>query len=174
VEQHSTSPAEPRPSRPCLPPSYGILEPTRGSGLLPWSWVTERMVRARNYWIGTTRPDGAPHVAPVWGLWLDGAFYFGTDRGSRKGRNLALNPPMVVHLESGDEVVILEGVAEEVTDLTVLRPFVEAYATKYQIQVELTPEARRSGPIFVLRPRMAYAWLESDYPGGATRWQFDG
>ena len=36
--------------------------------------------------------------------------------GPRKGRNLAENPNVAVHLESGDDVVILEGVAEVVTD----------------------------------------------------------
>ena len=132
------------------------------------------MARARNYWIGTTRSNGAPHVAPVWGIWLDGTFHFSTDRGSSKGRNLALNPQIVVHLESGDDVVILEGAVEEVTDLLVLQRFADAYAAKYQIQVNLAAYARRANPIFVLRPRVAYAWLESDYPGGATRWQFDG
>lgn len=74
-------------------------------------------MRARNYWVVTTRSDGKPHSVPVWSIWLDETFYFGTDRRSRKGRNLATNPGLVVHLESGDDVVILEGVAEEVVIL---------------------------------------------------------
>lgn len=53
---------------------------------------------------------------PVWGIWLGGAVYFGTDRRSRKAKNLAANPSLVIHLESGDDAVILEGAAEEVDD----------------------------------------------------------
>ncbi|MBI2868077.1 MAG: pyridoxamine 5'-phosphate oxidase family protein [Chloroflexi bacterium] len=161
-----------RASRPRLPPSYGIVDAAHGSGLLPWKWVTDRMSQARTYWIGTTRPSGAPHVTPVWGLWLNGAFSFATDRNSRKGRNIAHSPRMVLHLESGEDVVILEGVAEEVTKAAALKQFAEAYAAKYQVEVDVTPEARRVNAVFVVRPRTAYAWLESDYPGGATRWEF--
>ena len=32
----------------------------------------------------------------VWGLWLDGAFYFSTGRKSRKACNLAENSPCVI------------------------------------------------------------------------------
>jgi len=163
----------PKADRPALPTSYGILRATDGSGLLPWTWAEERLARARNYWIATTRPDHTPHVMPVWGLWLNGAFYFATDRSSRKGRNLVPNPHAVVHLESGDEVVILEGVMKEIAEASALRRFADAYAAKYDIKVGVTPAARRTTAIFAMRPSTAYAWLESDYPGSATRWQFE-
>ena len=44
-----------------------------GSAELPWAWATERLNRARNYWIATTRSDGRPHSRPVWGIWLNKA-----------------------------------------------------------------------------------------------------
>lgn len=110
---------------------------------------------------------------PVWGLWLNGAFYFATDRSSRKSRNLVLNPHAVVHLESGDEVIILEGVMKEIAEASALRRFADAYSAKYDIKVGVTSKARRTTAIFTMRPSTAYAWLESDYPGSATRWQFD-
>src|SRR5712692_1387743 len=103
----------PKASRPMMPGSYGMAEATGGSGLLPWGPAEARLGAAHNYWLSTTRPDGRPHAMPVWGVWRDGVLYVGTDRGSRKARNLAANPACVVHLESGDDVVILEGVAEE-------------------------------------------------------------
>ena len=93
-------------------PGYGI--PSHRRGMTSWDHVEERMAEAHNYWVATVRPDGRPHATPVWGLWVDRAFYFGA--GRRKGRNLAENPNVAVHLESGDDVVILEGVAEVVTD----------------------------------------------------------
>ena len=51
-------------------PGYGI--PTHTEGLLPWSFALERLEKARNYWVATTRPDGRPHTVPVWGVLVDG------------------------------------------------------------------------------------------------------
>ena len=82
---------------------YG--QPTSSDGPLDWSHAEERLKRARNYWIATTRPDGTPHAVPVWGVWVEGSLYFGTSRRSVKGRNLAHSPGLVVHLESADDVV---------------------------------------------------------------------
>src|SRR3712207_802185 len=115
--QQLVSQREPEAQRPHMP-GYGIHP--AADGLLDWSQVTAQLEQARNYWVATTRPDGRPHAAPVWGVWLDGAFYFGTGRTSVKGRNLAANPALTVHLESGDDAVILEGVAEPVTDPALL------------------------------------------------------
>jgi nitroimidazol reductase NimA-like FMN-containing flavoprotein (pyridoxamine 5'-phosphate oxidase superfamily) len=76
---------------------------------LPWGWAEERLASSRNYWIATARAGGSPHAMPVWGVWIDDAVVFGTSARSRKGRNLTRDPRVVVHLESGDEVVVLEG-----------------------------------------------------------------
>jgi Pyridoxamine 5'-phosphate oxidase len=63
--------------------------------------------------------------------WFDDAFFFGTDPNSRKARNLRANPEIVVHLESGDDCVILKGVVEEESDPGLHRRAGEAYAAKY-------------------------------------------
>src|SRR5215813_2271687 len=89
-------------SRPNMP-DYGILPPDEGAGLLPWEWAAEPLSVSHNYLLATTRPDGRPHVMPVWGLWLDGAFYFSAGRQSRKARNLIANPNCVVSTERADE-----------------------------------------------------------------------
>ena len=34
--------------------------------------------------VATVRPDGRPHVAPIWYLWEDGCFYFETSRSAVK------------------------------------------------------------------------------------------
>ena len=96
--------------RPDFEPGYGIS--TDEEGMLDWSWADERLASSRNYWIVTAGADGEPAAAPVWGVWEDGAVYFGTNPNSRKGRNIARDPRIVVHLESGDEVVVLHGEAE--------------------------------------------------------------
>jgi Pyridoxamine 5'-phosphate oxidase len=152
-----------------MPSGYGINRST-DEGLLPWSFVQERLTTARNYWIATARLDGRPHVAPVWGLWLDERFYFATDAASRKARNLEANPALVVHLESGDDVVILEGTAERVADPTCLARFADAYDAKYQIRPDVGPAAL----VYGLRPLVAQAWREQDFVNSATRWLLSG
>jgi general stress protein 26 len=108
---------------------------------------------------------------PVWGLWWDGTFYFSSDPSSRKARNLAANPEVVVHLESGDDAVILEGAAERVTDAAVLAEFADRYEAKYQFRPDTSdPEFA----FYRVRPRVAFAWLEADFPNTATRWVLGG
>ena len=97
-------------------PDYGISGADEGEGLLPWEWAAERLSVSHNYMVATTRPDGRPHVMPVWGVWLDDAFYFSTGRQSRKARNLGANPHCVVSTDRAEEAVILEGLAEEVAE----------------------------------------------------------
>jgi nitroimidazol reductase NimA-like FMN-containing flavoprotein (pyridoxamine 5'-phosphate oxidase superfamily) len=157
---------EPRRRRPPFK-GYGVRE--SADGMLPWSWATERLAGARNYWVSTTRADGRPHAMPVWGVWLDDAFFFGSGRESAKARNIARNPAIVVHLESGDETVIVEGLAEAVSDDVLLRRIVDVYGPKY----DLTPDASGEDPWFVVRPQRVYAWAERDYPDSATQFDFD-
>jgi hypothetical protein len=158
---------EPRRRR---PPFKGYGVPETDEGMLPWSWATVRLEQARNYWVSTSRPDGRPHAMPVWGIWLDEAFFFGSGRDSAKTRNLAANPAIVVHLESGDETVILEGLAEQVLDDALERRVDEVYGPKY----DFTPDSSdESDPWFVVRPKRAYAWTECSYPGSATQFDFD-
>jgi PPOX class probable F420-dependent enzyme len=156
----------PRPERPQMAPGYGIAQSPEG--LLAWDDVAAALAAARNYWLATTRPDGRPHVAPVWGLWLDGAFYFSTDPASRKARNLARQPAIAVHLESGDDVVILEGIAGVVTDGAERRRFADAYAPKYGIRLD---PADTAFGVYRVEQRAAFAWRERDYPQSATRWR---
>jgi PPOX class probable F420-dependent enzyme len=157
----------PEAARPRFPSVYGIHEDEEG--LLDWSWATERLVAARNYWVSTTRPDGRPHTMPVWGLWHEEAFFFSSAPSSRKARNLEANPAVVVHLESGDEVVIVEGRAEYVTDAELLRRLSEDYTRKYGFEVTFTAEGRG---LVTVRPQIAYAWRELDFPATATRFSF--
>lgn len=147
-------------------PEYGIDTDT--DGMLTWAWVSEQMANARNYWIASTRPDGNPHVAPVWGLWFEGTFAFGTEANSRKARNFAHNPQIVVHLESGDDTVILEGVVEKVTDADLRARIARPYRQKYDMGDLGEP---LPGDLFTLRVQKALAWQESDFPRTATCWR---
>lgn len=169
----------PQSERPGMDPAYGIA--TGDDGLLSWDWAEARLVESRNYWVCTTRPDGRPHAMPVWGVWSDGAFFFSTSRSSVKGRNLAANPTVSVHLESGDECVVLEGEIAAATGIALARAD-DAYAAKYtnaesgegfRMSDGASGDAPPNGA-YMLRPRLALGWLEKDYPRTATRWRFGG
>jgi hypothetical protein len=155
-------------TRPKLPEEYGV--PASEEGLLAWDWVVERLEKARNYWVSTTRPDGRPHVAPVWAIWLDGTLYFDGHPQTLWARNIAQNPNVVIHLESGDEVVILEGVVEDIAHLD--RAIAEQITTvsnaKYNYSTPADELVNRG--LFALRPQAALAWGE--FPRTMTRWRF--
>lgn len=161
--------AKPKATRPQMPPEYGILGPTKGKGLLPWSWATERLANSAGHWLATTRPDGRPHVMIVWGVWLASAFYFGTSRHSRKARNLVANPKCVVCAARTDEVVIMEGAAKEVTDPKLIGQFQDAYRRKYQEDIDTS-----QFPVYAVRPRIAFGFISTadDWAGSVTRWRF--
>ena len=105
---------------------------------------------------------------PIWGVWLDETFLFSTARRSRKGRNLRRRPQAVVHLESGDQTVILEGRVREVHDPAILQRYATAYHAKYRYR----PEAdARANVTYALVARVGFAWRERDFPKSATRWR---
>lgn len=151
---------------PLVPALYG-LKPRKQ--YLPWSHAEERLTRSRNYWICTARPDGRPHSIPVWGFWADGGFYFGTARSSRKGKNLAYKSAISVHLESGDDVVILEGSAVEVSDKATLKKLNALSRKKYKMPLTTIPGET---VLYCVRPCVVLAWTEKDFPNNATRWEF--
>src|SRR5580658_3727148 len=138
-----------------MPKGYGIH--TVAEGQVPWEEVEAQLAKSRNYWIATMRPDGKPHAMPVWGVWMNGAVIFGTDKNSRKARNIVRQPEVVVHLESGDDVVIMEGVARLVTDKTESAASDAVYLEKYQMKLTDAP-----GEPFIcaIEPRVVFAWHE--------------
>ncbi|HKB12641.1 MAG TPA: pyridoxamine 5'-phosphate oxidase family protein [Vicinamibacterales bacterium] len=154
----------PKPTRPHMP-GYGLPKGTKG--LLPWTWAEQRLRRSHNYLVMTVRSDSTPHAMPVWGIWVDNRFFFSTGRTSRKARNLAANPSCVVCTEKTAEVVILEGTAAEISDAPTLDRLAPVYYKKYK-PWKLDPEM---GPIFEVRPRVAFAMYEKRFKD-ATRYAF--
>ena len=130
--------------------------------------MAKRLASARNYWVVTSRMGGGAHASPVWGLWLDGRFWFSTDPTSVKGRDIATNPRIAIHLESGDEAVIVGGTAERLApDHPALSRFVELYEEKYGFHPDVS---RPSFGIYRVEPRAVYAWFEKNFAESATRW----
>jgi len=167
--ENATDPPGVQVGLPQVPALYG-LKPRKQ--YLPWTHVRERLSRARNYWICTARPDGRPHSIPVWGFFFDDTFYFGTGRSTRKARNLAHNPALSIHLDSGDDVVILEGTAKEVSesDQPTLAKLDSASREKYKMPLMTIPNET---VLYAVRPRVVLAWTERGFPKDATRWQLN-
>jgi len=157
---------QPIASVPLLPAGYQMLTDASRGGLLPWRWAVERLTKAHNYWIGTVRPDGRPHMVPVWGCWLDDKFMFSTSRDSVKAHNIARNPNCVLCPENAAEAIMVEGKVEEVTDRALLERYLKIYNAKYNWNQDVT-----QGPFFRVRPARVMAFVE-DGTGSATRWTF--
>jgi nitroimidazol reductase NimA-like FMN-containing flavoprotein (pyridoxamine 5'-phosphate oxidase superfamily) len=159
-----TAKRQPRATR-MTTPGYGFEGAKSAPGKkFPWSRVERLIKSVRNYWIGTCGPDGRPHSAPVWAIWLDGVLYFSTGDESRKARNIAKNPEITVHPEIANEAVILDGVATKVSGAAKLKPVWKVYKKKYDWDVE-------GYSFYALRPRVVYSFKE-DLPNTATRWVF--
>jgi nitroimidazol reductase NimA-like FMN-containing flavoprotein (pyridoxamine 5'-phosphate oxidase superfamily) len=153
----------PLAGRPDVPKDYGI--PQDNEGLVAWSDVNEWLTQPKVYWIGTTWPDGRPHAIPIWGAWVDNKFYFEGSPSTRWARNLAANPAIVVHIESGEIAVMVEGSVESIVpDHDLHKKIVESFRSRY----DYAPE--EGGTMYVATPKVVFAW--DNFPKRVTRFKF--
>ena len=108
----------------------------------------KRLESEQNIWIATVRPDGRPHLVPVWFAWHAGKLYVCIEPDSVKGRNITQNPRVVLALEDGSTPIICEGQAIAVSNpwpAEVVSVFQQKYnwdvtsETQYTQLVEVTP-----------------------------------
>jgi nitroimidazol reductase NimA-like FMN-containing flavoprotein (pyridoxamine 5'-phosphate oxidase superfamily) len=156
----------------------------------PTSWDTGRAIleAAPILWITTVRPDGRPHVAPIIGGWIDGAFYFSTGPDEQKARNLETNPHCVVttgnnRLDEGLDIVI-EGDAMRLTDEARMHDLARVYDSKYAplFHFEVHDGDFGGAIVFRVQPVRAFGFgrrtpqgEEATLMGGIfsqTRWRF--
>lgn len=151
----------------------------------PWREALTRLENGRIYWLATQLPDGRSHVRPVLALWLDYRLYFVAGSGSRKARNLVLDPRCSVALETSDAHLVVEGTAAVVRDYGVLAGAADAYAKKYQWYVRIQNgafdadyAAPTAGPLPVdlheLVPARVFGFGTGDsgVEWAPTRWRF--
>jgi len=157
-----------------------------GLGPIPWSRALEALEsgeqRNETSFLATTRPDGRPHLAGVGAVWDDGKVYFVSGAGTRKSRNVAQNPNCAISMSLPGIDLVIEGVAERVTDDQTLQRLAKRYAdTGWPATVKdgaFTHEysAPSAGPppwdLYEVRPTTVFGVLGAE-PGGATRWRFD-
>jgi len=142
--------------------NYGIEE--SDSGLLEWDFIQNEMKDAKNYWICTTKLDYRPHVIPVWGSWIDDNFYFGGGSGTKNRKNLAENPYIVVHSESGTKVVIIEGKVSIEENEKRIQEIKKDYIRKYKLD--------HPPPFYRVNLTKVLGWDMNDYARTPTRWIF--
>jgi nitroimidazol reductase NimA-like FMN-containing flavoprotein (pyridoxamine 5'-phosphate oxidase superfamily) len=152
-----------------LMPGYGIDEGE--DGLLEWGDVRDRLRDSRNYWLASTRPDGRPHVMPVWAVWLDEAVWFSSSLGSRKIRNLLERPGCTVTTENATHPVVVNGTAAVVTDLGAIRAFLDATNAKYDAGLEPDFLDRSRNATVRIEPREVFALEEERFTSSPTRWR---
>ncbi|MEV8428366.1 pyridoxamine 5'-phosphate oxidase family protein [Streptomyces sp. HUAS 31] len=147
----------------------------------PWSEAEKRLSEAELFWISTVRPDGRPHVTPLPAVWSRGALHFCTGPEERKARNLDENPNLVLttgtNLWNEGYDLVVEGVAERVTDDARLHELAVAWETKYGPfwHFEVGNGAFRHGSghayVFSVAPRTVFGFGKGE-PFSQTRWRF--
>jgi hypothetical protein len=136
---------------------------------VPWAWVEHRLTSSGTYWV-VPRTGGWPHPRPVWGVWL--ADRLELSIGSPAVMRAVLTAPEVtVHLDSGTDVVIVEGLASSGSTPP---EALEAYNRKYDYdyQVGAYGELTRVTPVTVLAWRAA-GWAGRESFQQTSSWRFD-
>src|SRR6185437_8461905 len=140
-------------------------------------------LNSRTTWLSTINEDGSPHVTAVGALWLDGAFWFQTGAGTRKGRNVARDPRCSVAVSVRDADVVIEGDAVRVTEPGALARIARAWADQGWpaepdgsgpgITAPFNAPAQGPPPwnVYRIEPRSAIVTLAAE-PGGLTRFRF--
>lgn len=129
-------------------------------------------------WLTTTNPDGRPHMTPVGVEQRNGTWYFTSGPATRKSRNLAADPRCSFGIATGQFDIVIEGVAQRVTDPDELTSAAQLFVDHgWPVTVDgdaLTGEysAPSAGPppwhMYRLEPRTVFAFGTVE-PYGATR-----
>ena len=120
------------------------------------------------YWV-TARTRGHPHPRPVWGVWWEDHLHLsiGTPLTLQA---LAVDPTLTVHLDSGTEVVILEGRAVDARGETEV-------VTEYDRKYDWAYEVDKYGPLTCVAPETVLAWRAGGWAGRESfqqtgKWSF--
>ena len=98
-----------------------------------------RLEREANVWLGTVRPDGRPHLVPIWFVFVNDSFWLATGADSVKVTNIRTNPNVVVSLEAGNRPVVAEGTAT-IRPRPFPTPVVAAFERKYDWDISVTED----------------------------------
>jgi hypothetical protein len=100
------------------------------------------------------------------GVWVEDALYFNGFSGARWARNVTANPAAVIHLDDGDDVVVVEGHVDDLVPPPATgQQVADAWSQKYG---RLVPDP--TGGIYRLTPTAARGW--TSFPDDVTSWTF--
>jgi F420H(2)-dependent biliverdin reductase len=123
--------------------------------------LDERLRTERNVWLATVRPDGSPHLTPIWFVWVDSKMWVCTTALAVKTRNVRKNPRVMISLESGDDPLVGEGTVF-VVDVPFPNDVVEAFSEKFQW--DLHDPTDPDGPFDALWEITITRWLMGGPP----------
>ncbi|MBL1127440.1 MAG: hypothetical protein HND44_02865 [Chloroflexi bacterium] len=109
--------------------------------------IIEKFAASECSWLGTVRPSGKPHTAPIWHVWYGGRVYVVAQMTAVKTRNIQANPFVTITYPDPTDVIIIEGEARLVAGMTaVLQPHFQqkyhwdiASDGEYTAVIEITP-----------------------------------
>ncbi len=139
------------------------------SAPLDWGWVDQRLREAGTYWV-VSQGAARPHPRPVWGVWTDNTLNLSIGSPTVTG-DVEQHPLVSVHLDSGTDVVIVEGaVTGSTEDLDLLRSYDVKYDWDYAVD--------EYGPLTKVAPSKIMAWRSAGWAGRdgfqqTGRWRFD-
>jgi len=139
---------------------------------LAWSWVEEQLEAAGTYWL-VTRNQGHPHPRPVWGIWHGQRLHLSVGSPTLR-RSVDRDPVVTVHLDSGTDVVLVEGTTRGTTDRGTPSSIIEAYNAKYDWDYQVA----QHGELTVVQPQRILAWRTAGWAGrdsfqATGCWHFD-
>ena len=91
--------------------------------------IERRLQTEQNLWLATVRPNGTPHLVPIWFVWVAGKIYVCTGIDSVKARNVRQNPQVSIALEDGSHPIVIEGRAQPIGQAE--SAVVDAFQRKY-------------------------------------------
>lgn len=124
----------------------------------------ERITNADAVWYASVRPDGRPHLAPIWHVWANNAVWVCTDMSTVRARNLASSGAVSLSLADTVTPVIIEGTA--VRDESPTPEVLSEFKRKYDW--DITDYKNRC--LIRVIPVKMLLWNGSSEP--FTRWRF--
>jgi hypothetical protein len=99
-----------------ITPTGRGAEVTPEARVLDWAEAERRLTAGGLRWLATVRPDGAPHVMPVFGAWSESVVFVASKDGARKSRNLDADGRCVLTTDVDGAHLVVEGEASRVRD----------------------------------------------------------
>lgn len=149
---------------------------------LDWGEAEQRLNIDAFCWLATVRPDGAPHVMPVFAVWSVSSVFVSSKDSTRKSRNLAADGRCVITTDAAGAHLVVEGEATRVRERETLQRASQVFEAVYGWPTTVSGDQldapygapTSGGPpfgIYEITPATAFA-LPCGGSFMPTRWRF--